>query len=277
MSNYKKFTLDTIKQKLKNGEYEAAVGAMRAIGKTQELSEADKEKGRALVRKHFGVEAAPAKAPRAKKAGKKAAKKTAKKAAAKPKVARAKKAAKPAAAAATKKAVAKKAVKKTRRSKPTASAEGDTGTSTSEAVASPEAVAETQVIRDNPMPRGNIVLEMGQVISTVSESLKAMETAKRLVPKARLEHDVALATGAMTRAVKIIDKEVMTPRLSDGEQTTAATTGRKKGSKKGTRAKSSPPAQTESAVNGAQDESDLTEEEQEQLRLARATQPSAEV
>lgn len=285
MSNYKKFTLDTIKQKLKNGEYEAPVGAMRAIGKTQELSEGDKEKARIMVRKHFGVEEAAPK-PKAKKAAKKAAakkgsKKAAKKATAKPKAARAKKAAKPAAAAAPKKAVAKKATKKTKRSKPAVSTEGDNGASTSEAVARLEVATndEPQVKsdRDRPALKGNVVLEMGQVISTTAEALKAMEIAKRLFPKAKLEHDVNVATGAMARAVKIIDQEIMAPRLNEGEPTPAAApAGRKKGSKKGTRAKASPPAPTEPPANGAHNEGDLSEEEQEQLRLARATQTNPE-
>lgn len=269
MSNYKKFTLDTIKQKLKNGDYEAPVGAMRAIGKTQELSEKDKEKARELVRKHFGVEAP---APKAKKV----AKKTAKKAAA-PKAVRKKKAAKKTSAAApTSRAVRKKVVKKTKRGRATAASEGDTGggeprtTPTSPTFGDPA----TKVSASVPsVPRGNIVLEMGQVISTVGEAVKAMQAAKSIFPKAKLERDVEAATGAMARAVKIIDQEVMAPRLpSAGTSAPAAT--RKKGSKKGTRAKAATSASS-AGTTEADSGTDLTEEEQEQLRLARETQPAA--
>lgn len=280
MSNYKKFTLDTIKQKLKNGDYEAAVGAMRAIGKTQELSEGDKEKARVLVRKHFGIEAP---APKAKKAAKKAASKAAKKAAAKPKAARAKKAAKPAAAAAPAKKTAKKASKKGKRSKPAAAAtEGDTETSTSEAAdstAAKEKPAASQVAARVASEPG-VLVTMGQVISTVSESIKAMETAKRMFPKGSFERDVEVATGVMARAVRTIDQSVVSPRLNESAPEAAGATPRKKAAKKGTRAKATPPAQVEEEAlaqpNGVHDERELSEEEQEQLRLARASQPNAE-
>lgn len=283
MSNYKKFTLDTIKQKLKNGDYEAPVGAMRAIGKTQELSEADKEKARALVRKHFGVEApAPAARKPAKKA-KKVAKKAAPKAAVKKKVAK-----KAAAASPTSRTVAKKTRKKSKRGRAAAPAEGDT-----EAVEAPvdaaapasPAFAEqpTKVSASSTLapPRsngsGNVVLEMGQVISTVGEALKSMEAAKRLFPKAKLEHDVEVATGAMARAVRIIDQEIMSPRLVNGGAAATKATVRKKASKKGTRAKAStttpPPAEeTTESVLAEGEGHILTEEELSQLALARETQ-----
>lgn len=280
MSNYKKFSLDTIKQKLKNGDYAEAVGAMRAIGKTQELSDGDKEKARVLVRKHFNIEAPAPKAPRAKKAAKKApAKKAAKKATAKPKAARAKKAAKPAAAAAPKKAVAKKTTKKAKRSKPAAvAAEGDTATPTSEVVAEDApSVAEPAAGKAEGGP--GVLVTMGQVIGTISDMLRSMEAAKRMFPKASLEHSVEVATGVMARAVRTIDQEVVGPRLN-GDAQTAAATPRKKAAKKGTRAKATSVAPSEApeapAANGVHDESDLSEEEQEQLRLARATQPNAE-
>lgn len=272
MSNYKKFTLDTIKQKLKNGDYEAPVGAMRAIGKTQELSEDEKEKARAMVRKHFGVEAP---APKAKKAAKKVAKKAAKKAAAAP----------------VSKAVRKKAAKKSKRAR-AAAPEDDTSTTTATTTGTGTQSSATGSFADPPTKLsvapvqrgngGNVVLEMGQVISTVGEALKSMETAKRLFPKAKLERDVEAATGAMARAVKIIDREIMTPRLGDAPAASTPSP-RKKGSKKGTRAKAATPTQTQSsegsdssALNGASEgHTDLTEEEEEQLRLARETQQVA--
>lgn len=284
MSNYKKFTLDTIKQKLKNGDYEAPVGAMRAIGKTQELSEADKEKARALVRKHFGVEApAPAARKPAKKA-KKAAKKAAPKAAGKKKVA--KKAA-AVTASPTSRTVAKKTRKKSKRGRTSAPAEGDTEAVEAPVDAAPASPAfaeqPTKVSASSTLapPRsngsGNVVLEMGQVISTVGEALKSMEAAKRLFPKAKLEHDVEVATGAMARAVRIIDQEIMSPRLVNGGAAATKATVRKKASKKGTRAKAStttpPPAEeTTESVLAEGEGHILTEEELSQLALARETQ-----
>jgi hypothetical protein len=291
MSNYKKFSLDTIKQKLKNGEYAAPVGAMRAIGKTQELSEADKEKARKLVRAHFGIVEGAKPAPKAKKAAKKAgAKKTAKKAAkaagTKKKAARkkaSKKAAPAAVAAPEPKPVAKKASKKaSKKSKAAVDApEGDT--TPSEAPA--EEVAKSSPASQAESSKRTVINEMGEVIATVSESLKAMEAAKRIFPKAALERNVEMVTGAMTRAVRVIDEEVTKPRLGEAPGTTssAAAPVRKKGSKKGTRAKAQttpPPSEEEAAEpalpNGAHAESELSEEEQEQLRLARETQPQVD-
>jgi hypothetical protein len=102
MSSYQKFTLQTIRDNLKSGKYANATGANRAIGKTQELSSTDKEKAKALVAKHFGVEVSPAKKAPAKKAAAKKA--PAKKASAK--------SAKPAKVKAAPKAASKKASKK---------------------------------------------------------------------------------------------------------------------------------------------------------------------
>jgi hypothetical protein len=283
MSNYKKFSLDTIRQKLKDGEYASLVGVMRAIGKTQELSEADKEKARVMARKHFGAEAPVAKVKKApKKAAKKAGKKAVKKAAKAPKAARKKKASKKSAPAlkAVAKKVSKKAAKKAVRSKPAAVTEEDAETS-------PAAVEGNIVEQTFPpnmvSPLGsNIVMEMGQVISTGAEALKAMEAAKRLFPKAKLEHDVGVVTGAMTRAVKIIDQEVMAPRLSDSKASVQAAPAptRKKAAKKGTRAKAQTTApvaveEAEGLVANGVHERDLSEVEQEQLRLARETQPQS--
>ena len=112
MSSYQKFTLKTIQTNLKSGKYADATGANRAIGKTQELSAADKEKAKALVAKHFGITAKPKASKVAKKAVAKPVKavKTAKvaKAAKKP----AKKVAKKSPAKPAEKPVAKKTAKK---------------------------------------------------------------------------------------------------------------------------------------------------------------------
>ena len=274
MSNYKKFNLDTIREKLKNNEYASRTGAMRAIGKTQELSAKDKDKARALVLKHFGDEEP---APKAKKATKKVAKKAA---APKPVKAGKKKAAKKAKTKAAAPAAPAPAKKTKRTPRAQASAPEVDTTPVAKPVAavvasklSPEAVA--------GMDRNTVVLEMGQIISTVKDALLAMEAAKRMFPKASLEHNVELSAAVMTRAVQIIDHEVTKPRLGDDTATpSTAAPARKKQVKRGTRTKAatttSKPAEedaAEPASNGAH--TDLSEEEQEQLDLARQTQNAA--
>ncbi len=276
MSNYKKVDVDTIKAKLKAGEYAGSTGAMRAIGKTQGLSEKDKEKLRAAVRKHFGEESAPtktAKSPRAKKATKKTAKKGAKKASSAP--AEAPVAAKPAKAG--RKKVAKKVAKRGGRGgREKASSEVDTET---------EKATTTEVTNEAstaPVGKHPVVLQMGQIISTVGDSLKAMEVAKRLFPKGHFDQDVETMTRAMTRAVRVIDEEVTAPRL--GDMHAGSTAARKKASKKGTRPKvvsatAAEPAEAEEAdeVESPADDgpSELTAEEQAQLEAARDTQAAA--
>lgn len=72
-------TLDVFKKKVKDGKYENATAAKRALGRAAEMTSADKDAARAFADKHFGVEK-----PAAKKASAKpAAKKTAPKAGAK--------------------------------------------------------------------------------------------------------------------------------------------------------------------------------------------------
>ncbi len=301
---YKKFDLKAFKEKLDSGQYESRTGAMRAIGKTQELSEKEKDKARAMTLKHFGEDAEPA--PKAKKAGKKAGKKVATKA---PKAKKAsKKAAKKAvvqaaevAPVAAKKVVKKVAKKVGKRAKATPAPEGDTEASPAEGLEEPTSFPNSTFGRSSNASgaharvRGpGVISEMGDVISTIGESLKAMQIAKTLFPKAVLEPSVQTMSDAMARAVTVIDKEVTGPYL-DEEAPTAAV--RKKVSKKGTRAKAQPatapadeeaeptdeqPAEEESAVEeasegeadvGEGDSADgLSEEELEQLRIARETQ-----
>lgn len=280
MSNYKKFTLDTIKQKLKNGDYAAPVGAMRAIGKTQELTEEEKEKGRAMVRKHFGVEASAPKAVKPKKA-KKTAKKVAKKAKAAPKAKKVgkKAAAKPAAA----KKVAKKAVVKKARAKSAPTPEGDTVRHLAAVEKAATSKTEADVKAPQVVSRGGVIQEMSQVISTVSDSLKAMEAAKRMFPKGQFDGAAETAVSSLARAVTVIDETVTKPRLDEaGTAQTSSLSSRKKAPKKGTRVKAAasapseePEAEDEEPEPNGTHQRDLTEEEQEQLRLARLSQSSS--
>lgn len=249
MSNYKKFDLSTIKKKLVNGEYASRVGAMRAIGKTQGLSEGEREKARTLVSKHFGEEPTP---PPAKKASKKAAKKAApakKKAAKKAAPARAKKASK----------------KGGRRAK---AQPADDGAGTTEAPkAKPVSLraGSTAPVRLNGKSQ-DVTSSMGSVISTVSAAIQSMETAKKLFPKAELETNVEKAAGVMTRAVQVIDQEVVRPMLNE-DSTTAPSS--KKSTRRGTRTRAARAAAPPPASNG-EGTHELSEEEQ--LAAARETQ-----
>lgn len=55
---YEKLTFDTFKENLKNGKYEAATGARRAVGKSS-FSGTEKEQAAKIIDKHFNVAAAP--------------------------------------------------------------------------------------------------------------------------------------------------------------------------------------------------------------------------
>jgi hypothetical protein len=280
MSNYKKFSLQTIKEKLKNGEYASLVGANRAIGKTQELSEDDKVKARAIAAKFFGAEvpkkaaAKPAKKAVAKKAAKKVTKKATKKVAKKA-VKQAKERTHPSthsgragAGAPRAKKSAKKAAKKAARSE-SASAP------TSAALRPAESAAPKT--KSRPLrASADVVMSMGKVISTIGDAIKSMETAKHLFPKAELEQNVEAAAGSMAKAVRVIDREVLDPLLNEQAEATGGKKAAKKG--KGSRKAATAPAEDEgnepSAVaNGAADPANLSEEEQRQLALALETKP----
>lgn len=286
--SYKKFTLDTFKEKLKNGDYEASVGAMRAIGKTQELSEAEKEKARALVRKHFGIEeTAGAKPARAKKAAKKTSKKAAKKAEAKAAVVRKKRGSKKAAAAPAVKPVSNKVGRRGPRRAKAATSTTEVDTSGDNAAGKePTVSARDQRSSSSKEP---VLMQMTQVISTVSDSLKAMEAAKRIFPKGHFDSAADVAGSTLARAVKVLDEKIVAPhhpQTAAASRSPASSTGaRKKGAKQGTRTKvesDPPPISEDEEVEETEDspesapqvhgEENLSEDELEQLRIAREVQ-----
>lgn len=80
--SYDKGSFDTFKASLKNGKYETATGARRAIGKLAQLSAEEKDKARKMVDVHFGESSSTSKSPKSEK--KVAAPKAAPKAAAAP-------------------------------------------------------------------------------------------------------------------------------------------------------------------------------------------------
>jgi hypothetical protein len=217
MSSYKKFSLNTFRAKVKGGDYDTLAGANRAIGKMHELSEDERSKAKALAATHFGssvpkkatkkVVAKPAAKPTKKvvaKPAKKVVAKPAKKPAAKP----AKKVvAKPVSAKPAKKVVAKPAASPAKKvvAKPV------TKPVVKPAKPAPRAPA-SEGIEER---RARIVGQMGTVISTVGQALSSMEATKKLFPKADLEAGVTAASDAMSRAVRVIDIEVLQPRLGD--------------------------------------------------------------
>ena len=291
MSNYKKVDIDTIKAKLQAGEYAGSTGAMRAIGKTQGLSDKDKDKLRDLVRKHFGESAPAPKAGRAKKATKKTAKKTAKKVSKKASASVAPPAAKPAKAG--RKKVAKKVAKRGGRGgRAKAPTEVDTGAGEVEKPVSLQHTLRNSSTGVVPVAhssgKDSVVPLMGQIIGTISQSLTAMELAKKLFPKGEFDRDVEMMGGAMARAVRVIDQEVTAPHLGEKAPEGTAATGRKKAAKKGTRAKvesvTAPEAESEGDESPEVEADDtdtdgntpeLTEEEQALVEAGRQTQQQA--
>lgn len=119
--SYDKLSLASFTASLKEGKYESATGARRAVGKATTLSDADKDKARKAIDAHFGAGAtvAPKKAG-AKAAAKKTAAAPKKKAAAAKKTASAKPQVNKPAGAPKKKAAAKKtSAKRAARAVPT--------------------------------------------------------------------------------------------------------------------------------------------------------------
>lgn len=247
MSSYQKFTPQTIKDNLKSGKYANATGANRAIGKTQELSEADKEKAKALVAKHFGVEPAkkaPVKKVSAKKAPAKkvAAKKAvAKKIVAKPvKVAKApvakkvaKKAPKKAAAKPVKEVAAKGRGKKTAtkaaaepKERATAAKRAPKSKAAQTADAAPVVQQASSLIegasrkidskRTSTLKNTETIGYVGKIIESLHLAIKTMESARTSFPKVSFDEGVSTAQSAMTKAVALLRRDVL-----GGEDTTA--------------------------------------------------------
>lgn len=252
MSSYQKFTLSTFKKKLENGDYENATGANRAVGKTQELSEKEKAKAKAMVVDHFGSEPTkpkPAKkAPKAKKVAKKASKKSTK--AKVSKKAPAKKAKKAAVKQAPAAKPAKKAVK---RGKKKASKRG---TAVAAPVTEPDpavlpVAAQAKPVRalrrvaavvqalaptaTKDVKRAETIQLMGQVITQVDTILRSMELSKKLFPKGEIERGVKSAQNIMNRAVSELERAVV-PEAGEPELQSPPAAVAKASNRKGKRA-----------------------------------------
>ncbi len=294
MSSYQKFTLKTFKGKLENGDYENATGANRAIGKTQELSDGDKAKAKAMVVTHFGVEPAKASSKKVTKSVKKTGK--AKAPSKKAKVKPAKKATvKPAPAPKAAKKVAKRGKKKASKRKSVVAAplvEPEPATAPSVAVRAkslravaprPAALAQAGAVADSS--RLEKIQLMGQVITHVDVILRSMELSKKLFPKGEIELGVQAAQNIMTKAVTELEKAVVTEEKTDVSSTSNASAA-KVATKKGKRA----PKAVSAPVDGEEDEAapvdpltvgaldlddpTLTEEERTSIRAARKVRPA---
>lgn len=233
MSSYKKFDPTIIRTRIKEGAYPTLAGANRAIGKTQGLSEEDKAGLKKLAAKHFGGEAP---APVAKKAGKKASKKTA--------TAKAPKAAKKA----SKKASKKKGTKRAAKAAPAPATEAEPAPVSAEALT--ETLAPAVAVRrrrgrvpavkahaskqleldlgtkpsdskhtpDQNTPGAKATL-MGAVIGSCDQMLRSITLADNLIPKDVATVGSTVVAQAMTRAVQVLDQEVISPLLKS--ETTA--------------------------------------------------------
>lgn len=279
MSSYEKFDPSVIKKRIKDGEYDSLTGANRAIGKTQNLSEEDRDALKKFAAKHFGVEAPVAK-KKASASAKKVAKKVVAKAEAKPKAA-------PKAAVAKK--TAKRAAKKvSKKAAPKAAADSEAATKPSSGVApaiSPKpvsgkgrtakAASEKQLslpFREKPEV---VVSMMGAVIGSVTTMLDSMKMAAALYPKAMLAESVPTAVRTMTRAVAVLEQHVVSPLDRSGTEYTAAKDASAKPKASKPTAKPAPKKRTPAATASASDDAEeapeseqkpaLSEEEQEEF------------
>lgn len=289
MSNYKKFDPSIIRSRIKEGAYPSLVGANRAIGKTQGLSDEERLSLKKVAAKHFGADApVAAAAPKAakkaakkagKKSSKKAAKKTAKKASKRaPKPARGAKAAPEAStetdpAPEVTEAVAP-AVKKTR-----AKRGSKAQVQASEQLELPHMVSKPAPLSEESGPVATARL-MGSVIGSCDQMVKSINMTNSLLPKEVAEAGNVAAVRVMTRAVDVLDQDVVGPLHKSATTAAKAATPPKPRTppKRTTAAKPEQPAEQTSEEEDVAHmplESDLTEDEQELLNVARETQPAA--
>lgn len=211
--SYKKMGVEGIIEKVKSGGYKNVTGALRGLGKSN-ISDAEKEKARKFIEKHFG---ATGKA--ASKATKKATKKVVK-AAPKKKTSSKKKASKKEAAKKAVKKVATKAASTTRRAPETATRKprkpkGKRSPSTAKNVTE-EQLAEIHLANER--------------VGTIAQAINAMRVAKELSPKIDAEELSQTAVDTLTGIVKSITPEIepaepLTPVQQEIFSKTAPTNG----------------------------------------------------
>lgn len=197
---YAKLTVKNFKARLDNNDYGSATGARRAVGKMSTWSEEEKKKAHALVNKHFGVDDSPSK-PTAKKVSKKGKKRVAKKKG---------KAAEASSEKVAKKATKKKRVKRRKKGKKRA-ANKAAAKSASKAPKKrgPRKAAAKQQSSAKPaataseLARINLV---GERVGTVTQAIKAMETAKQ--HGADIKDGMQRAQNVLTQSVAELEQHV---------------------------------------------------------------------
>ena len=190
---YKKLTLKTFKEKLKDGGYVSATGARRAVGKCQDWPEATKTKARNEIDTWFGSAAGKKQSKKAakKKSKKKAVKRSArKKGPAKKKISSKKK---------TKsKSTKKKATKKSAAKSPLDRQQSRNKATKKKAKA--KSKASSNLFESNPLAAINItatgVMEVGKL------ALEAMRFAKETYPDLDIAEGAQATQDAMTAAMK---------------------------------------------------------------------------
>jgi hypothetical protein len=187
---YEKRTPKDFEQRLKDGEYESATGARRAVGKMSSWKQADKDKSYALIDKHFGSSATVSVKKTTKKVAKKAAKKVAKKAATK------RAAAAPAEEPKAEKPKREPKLARRRKSakRTAAAAEPHTGGDESKSEAA------TSKSEEHALVRINII---GQRIGTAVQALEAMAKAKE--HGINIEAGVQHAQNVLTQSIAELD------------------------------------------------------------------------
>lgn len=216
MSNYQKFTLTTFKKRLSEGAYSNLTGANRAIGKTKELSDADKTKAKKLAAKHFGEDApsksAPAKAARkaAKKAEKKAEKKTEKKVEKAPKST--KKAEKP--AKSTKKSAAKGKRAPKEASAPTPAATDSDDTDDDDGEGEVDAEADVDTGEAAAPSRSELLAQAKDVAGLLCTAITTLDSAQKTFPKVELGQDVAAAACSLRKVIQLVGADVVDPLVA---------------------------------------------------------------
>lgn len=181
--NYEKLTVERFAASLKEGKYKDVTGARRAVGKMASWSDKDKDKGRELAAKHFGVDGA---------------KKPATKATAPKKVAKA-----------VKKAVARVAAKV----KKSAVAKSPRVVSDHAGPANAPVRNPSNLLNKAPANPGEAVQIGQQLMTFVAHTHGEMEKSRQYDPTAdftRLENEIR---GTMTKAVQLVNTSLgVTPK-----------------------------------------------------------------
>ncbi len=201
-------TLDGFKKKLKNGQYDNATGARRAVGKMRTWEDPEKDAARKVIDRHFGDAAKPP----AKKAASK------KKVAPKKKFKRKKKTVKKVAA----KKVAKKAAAKSptptppspaKKSKKKAKKKSTSRKASTKGRALSPAKQETALNLSPIQERVVVFKEVADSYEGLGDKLKNLQSEK-----VNVTEGLNKISASMTRLIDAMDKQLLEPLISFQEQ-----------------------------------------------------------